>query len=48
MPVGEGAFRPGKAEVAYNPERERFDTLEDGRMLRLNITGVPLYRMETP
>jgi D-alanyl-D-alanine carboxypeptidase len=48
VPVGEEAFRPGKAEVAYNPERMRFDTLEDGRTLRLTITGVPLYRMETP
>jgi D-alanyl-D-alanine carboxypeptidase len=48
VPVGGDAFRPGKADVAYNPERVRFDTVEDGRALRLNKTGVRLYRMETP
>jgi D-alanyl-D-alanine carboxypeptidase len=48
VPVGADAFRPGKADVAYNPERVRFDSIEDGRALRLSKTGVPLYRMETP
>jgi D-alanyl-D-alanine carboxypeptidase len=47
VPEGD-AFRPGNADVAYNPERVRFDTLQYGRALRLSITGVPLYRMETP
>lgn len=48
VPVGGNAFRPGKADVAFNPERVRFDTIENGRALRLIKTGVPLYRMETP
>ena len=47
VPEGD-AFRPGGADVAYNPERMRFDAIEDGRALRLSISGVPLYRMETP
>jgi D-alanyl-D-alanine carboxypeptidase len=48
VPVGGEVFRPGKADVAYNPERVRFETIEGGRALRLTKTGVPLYRMETP
>lgn len=48
VPVGQDAFRPGKADVAYNPERVRFDSVVEGRALRLSISGVPLYRMETP
>jgi D-alanyl-D-alanine carboxypeptidase len=47
VPAGDG-FRPGQADVAYNPERVHFDIIEEGRALRLSITGVPLYRMETP
>jgi D-alanyl-D-alanine carboxypeptidase len=45
-PIKAGVFRVGKA--AYSPERARFDTLVDGQALRLFISGVPLYRKDTP
>lgn len=45
-PVGSALFRIGK--VAYSPERARFDTLVDGQALRLLVSGVPLYRKDTP
>jgi hypothetical protein len=45
-PLGPGIFRIGKED--YSPERARFDTLVDGHALRLLITGVPLYRKDTP
>jgi CubicO group peptidase (beta-lactamase class C family) len=44
--VSEGVFR--LVEPAYAPERLRFDTLVEGRALRLSISGVPLYRKDTP
>jgi len=45
-PVGTGRFRV--AEPAYSPETATFDAIIEGRALRLNLTGVPLYRMDTP
>jgi hypothetical protein len=45
-PISANVFRIGKE--AYSPERARFDTVIDGRALRLLITGVPLYRADTP
>lgn len=45
-PVGPGYFRIGKED--YSPERARFDTLIDGRALRLFVSGVPLYRKDIP
>ena len=45
-PISTGVFRIG-SEV-YSPERAHFDAVVDGRALRLLITGVPLYRMDTP
>jgi D-alanyl-D-alanine carboxypeptidase len=45
-PIGSGLFRIGKAN--YSPERAHFDTLVDGQALRLFISGVPLYRKDTP
>jgi D-alanyl-D-alanine carboxypeptidase len=45
-PLGPGLFRIGKAE--YSPERARFDTVIDGEVLRLFVSGVPLYRMDIP
>jgi D-alanyl-D-alanine carboxypeptidase len=46
VPDGEGAFRIGP--FSYTPERARFDTLIDGQAQRLVISGVPLYRVDTP
>ena len=45
-PLGQGHFRLG--EEAYSPERVRFDTVVDGRALRMTLSGVPLYRKDTP
>jgi D-alanyl-D-alanine carboxypeptidase len=45
-PVGPGAFRVGEPD--YNPERAVFDAISGGRALRLTLTGVPLYRKDTP
>ena len=45
-PLSPGVFRIGKED--YSPERARFDSLVDGHALRLLITGVPLYRKDTP
>ncbi|MGH8138878.1 MAG: serine hydrolase domain-containing protein [Steroidobacteraceae bacterium] len=45
-PVGAAVFRIGKA--AYSPERAHFDTLVGGQALRLLVSGVPLYRKDTP
>jgi D-alanyl-D-alanine carboxypeptidase len=44
--IGPAAFRP--ASPAHSPEKYVFDTLDDGMTLRLQITGVPLYRMDVP
>jgi D-alanyl-D-alanine carboxypeptidase len=41
-----GEFRI--AEPEYNPALLRFDTVVDGHALRLEFTGVPLYRKDTP
>lgn len=45
-PLGAGVFRAGDPD--YSPERARFDPIVDGRALRLVLTGVPLYRKDTP
>jgi len=45
-PLAPGLFRIGKAE--YSPERARFDTVVDGKALRLFVSGVPLYRKDIP
>lgn len=44
--IGPGTFR--LASPAHSPEKYVFDTLDDGVTLRLQITGVPLYRMDVP
>lgn len=44
--IGPATFR--LASPAHSPEKYRFDTLDDGVTLRLQITGVPLYRMDLP
>lgn len=44
--IGPATFRLASPE--HSPERYVFDTLDDGLTLRLQITGVPLYRMDVP
>lgn len=39
-----GTFR--LAQPDYSPERYRFDTVVDGRALRMTLSGMPLYRVE--
>jgi D-alanyl-D-alanine carboxypeptidase len=41
-----GEFRI--AEPDYNPALLRFDTVIEGHALRLDFSGVPLYRKDTP
>lgn len=41
-----GEFR--MAEPAYDPELLRFDTVVEGHAMRLEFSGVPLYRKDTP
>jgi D-alanyl-D-alanine carboxypeptidase len=45
-PVSPGVFRP--ASPAHSPDRFLFDTVDDGVTLRLQMSGVPLYRLDTP
>jgi hypothetical protein len=45
-PIAEGLFRLG--DQVYSPERVRFDTIVDGAALRMTLSGVPLYRKDTP
>lgn len=45
-PLSTGFFRAGSPD--YSPERARFDTIVDGQALRLTLSGVPLYRKDTP
>lgn len=45
-PLDKTLFRIGSIE--YSPERALFDSITDGHALRLFISGVPLYRMDTP
>lgn len=45
-PLDTGTFRVG--EEAYSPERAHFDSIVDGHAQRLVISGVPLYRRDTP
>lgn len=44
--AGPGLFRP--AAEPQSPDWYRFDTLDDGVTLRLQETGVPLYRIDMP
>jgi CubicO group peptidase (beta-lactamase class C family) len=44
--IGEGLFRVGM-EV-YSPERLHFDTIVEGVALRILLSGMPLYRKDTP
>jgi D-alanyl-D-alanine carboxypeptidase len=46
VPLDGGLFRMGDEE--YSTERARFDSVVDGHAQRLFISGVPLYRRETP
>jgi len=45
-PLSESLFHI--ATVNYSPERAQFDSITDGHALRVVISGVPLYRMDTP
>jgi len=45
-PLSAGFFRAGPPD--YSPERARFDTIIGGRAQRLMLSGVPLYRKDTP
>ena len=45
-PIGDGVFRVG--DRPHSPERAHFDSITDGHALRLMLSDVPLYRMETP
>jgi D-alanyl-D-alanine carboxypeptidase len=42
IPLGAGLFRVGEDE--RGPERVRFDTVVEGRALRLTLSGAPMYR----
>jgi hypothetical protein len=42
--VGPATYRP--AEPDFNPERIFFDTIVDGKALRMFTSGMPMYRME--
>jgi len=42
--TGPAAFRP--AEPDFTPERVVFDTIVDGKALRMFQSGMPMYRME--
>jgi len=46
VPLGGGRFRVGEDE--HCPERVRFDTLIDGRAVRLNLSCCDYYRTFTP
>jgi hypothetical protein len=41
-----GDFRVGAED--YSPERARFDSLINGRAMRLLLSGVEFYRTDTP
>jgi D-alanyl-D-alanine carboxypeptidase len=41
--VGPATFRPASPD--FNPERVSFDTIVDGKALRMFISGTPMYRM---
>lgn len=45
-PIGAGLFR--RASPEHSPDRFQFDTLDDGVTLRLQMSGVPLYRLDMP
>jgi D-alanyl-D-alanine carboxypeptidase len=45
VPMGPGLFRPSAPD--YNPERYSFDSIVEGRALRLISSGMPMYRVET-
>jgi D-alanyl-D-alanine carboxypeptidase len=45
-PLSPALFRVGDKD--YSPERAVFDSIVGGHALRVRISGVPLYRMDTP
>jgi hypothetical protein len=45
-PLESGEFRVGEEE--FSAERARFDGAADAHTQRLTLSGVPLYRRETP
>lgn len=44
--LGAGTFRLGPEE--YSGERAHFDSIVEGHAQRLTLSGIPLYRRETP
>jgi hypothetical protein len=42
--AGPATFRP--SEPDFSPERITFDTIVDGKPLRMFLSGMPMYRME--
>jgi len=42
--LDDALFKPATPD--FNPERYRFDTVVDGRALRLMFSGMPMYRVE--
>jgi len=42
--LGPATFRPASPD--FNPERVSFDTIVDGKALRMFRSGMPMYRME--
>ena len=45
LPAGPATFRPSAPD--FNPERISFDSIVEGRALRLFRSGMPMYRMDT-
>lgn len=44
--TGPGQFRPANPD--YNPERYHFDSIVEGRALRVIASGMPMYRVDAP
>ncbi len=44
VPAGPGTFRPASPD--FNPERISFDTILEGKALRMFRSGMPMYRMD--
>ena len=44
LPAGPATFRPAAPD--FNPEKIAFDSIVEGRALRLFVSGMPMYRME--
>jgi len=43
VPVAPSTFRPESPD--FNPERYVFDSIVDGRALRVLVSGMPMYRV---